>query len=144
MPGQGNNYALTRKGGVATEQKPEVKPAPPARPAAKPAPKRAASDIVGVKPDVQKKAPAAKVVKRPAGKPKLAPPMPGRKIPNKTKKRTPSPEEQTQQLADSVVSNFTDRLTTEANAKGGSLTVQDLQSLNKEFEQQAHSTRLFS
>ncbi|MBC8268872.1 MAG: hypothetical protein H8E36_09000 [Rhodospirillaceae bacterium] len=119
MPGQGNTYGPASQGGVTTAQ---VKPA--AKPVAK---KRTASQITGIKADVKPKE-AAK-------KPKKDPPVPGRKIPAKTKKRVPAPEEQTQQLAQSVVSSFTSRLTEEANAKGGYLSVQDLESLNKEFEQ---------
>jgi len=118
MPGQGNTYGPATKGGVTTKQvKPAAKPT-----ASPPVAKKAASQIVGVKADV-------------AAKPKKSTPMPGRKIPQKTKKRVPSPEEQTEQLAKSVVSSFTDRLTEEATAKGGFLSVEDLQSLNQEFEQ---------
>ena len=125
MPGQGNTYGTATEGGLTTKQ---VKPAatPPASP---PVAKKTASKIVGVKADVAPKAPT------PAAKPKKSTPMPGRKIPQKTKKRIASPEEQTKQLAQSVVSSFTSRLTEEATAKGGYLSVQDLQSLNQEFEQ---------
>lgn len=108
MPGEGNTYARSTKGGINTRQ---VKPAAK-QPAAKPAAKPVA-----------------------ARKPKRNPPVPGRKIPQKTRKRIPSPEEQTRQLAQSVVSSFTSRLTEEATARGGYLSVQDLQSLNSEFEQ---------
>jgi len=128
MPGEGNTYGPSTKGGVNTKQ---------GKPAAKPVAKRTASEIAGLKAEVKPIAPVAKpVAKTPAGqKPKKSTPMPGRKIPQKTKKRVPSPEEQTQQLAQSVVSSFTSRLTEEATAKGGYLSVQDLESLNKEFEQ---------
>jgi hypothetical protein len=119
LPGQGNTYAQATQGGVTTAQ---PKPAP------KPVAKRTASQIAGVKADVKAKAAAMP-------KPKKKTPMPGRKIPQKTKKRHPSPEEQTRQLAQSVVTSFTSRLTEEATAKGGYLSVQDLQVLNKEFEQ---------
>ena len=123
MPGAGNAYGPASQGGVTTAQ---VKPV--AKPAAKPvAKKRTASQIASVKADVKPKV-AAKTAKK-------NPPVPGRKIPAKTKKRVPSPEEQTQELAQSVVSSFTSRLTEEANAKGGYLSVQDLEVLNKEFEQ---------
>ena len=137
MPGQDKNYTLSAKGGVTTQQKPEPRPRPAPPPVTKPVAKKAASSIIGVKPDVQKKAQETKPIAKAPVVAKKSPPMPGRKIPDKTKKRVPSPEEQTQQLANSVVSNFTNRLTAEANAKGGSLTVQDIQALNKEFEQQA-------
>lgn len=162
MPGQGGGYSQVKEGGVNTQQTPTQNPVPPkpavarfaSKPAAvpaaapakpKPAPKRAASSIVGVKSDAAKPAakpaapakPAAKPVERnAAGKPKKSAPMPGRKIPTKTKKRLPSPEEQTQELAQSVVTGFTDRLTQEAQAKGGSLTIADIQAMNKEFEEQ--------
>ncbi len=133
MPGKGNSYGPASKGGVTTEQvKPAAKP-----PASPPVAKKTASQIVGVKADVTPKAAAAPTARAPApaAKPKLSTPMPGRKIPQKTKKRIPSPEEQTKQLAQSVVSSFTSRLTAEATAKGSYLSVQDLQSLNQEFEQ---------
>lgn len=116
LPGEGNTYTKTSRGGLTTAQP-------------KPVAKRTASQIVGVKADVKAKAPAAKP------KAKKNPPMPGRKIPKKTRKRHPSPEQQTRELAQSVVSSFTSRLTEEATAKGGYLSVQDLQVLNKEFEQ---------
>lgn len=118
MPVEGNTYGSSSKGGLTTAQ---------------PVARKKASQIVGVKPDVKKKAAPAK----PAApqKVKKNPPMPGRKIPQKTKMRVPSPEQQTRQLASSVVSSFTSRLTEEATAKGGYLSIQDLESLNKEFEQ---------
>lgn len=130
MPGDGNNYGQSMKGGLTTAQP-------------KPAAKRTASQIVNVKADVKPQAAPPKPAAKPkaAQKPKKNPPVPGRAIPKKTKKRTPSPEEQTEQLAQSVVSTFTSRLTEEANAKGGYLSVQDLHALNKEFEQKTEELK---
>ena len=145
MPNKGNNYGPATKGGVTTKQTEPAMPKP-ATPVAKPAAKRTASSIVGVKSDVTANAPAPKPATKPAAKAapavtKKSPPMPGRKSPDKTKMRTPAPEEQTQQLAESMVSGFTDRLTQEAIAKGGSLSVQDLEALNQEFKQQTQELK---
>jgi|GEM_PF-556867 len=127
-PGANNTYTVS-KGGISTKQK---KPA--AKPTTKPAAKeRSTSDNVDVKPVAAKKPVPAET--------KQAAPMPGRKIPTKTKKRNPPPEEQTRQLAESVVSGFTSRLTEVANAKGGSISVQDLEVLNQEFEQQTNDLK---
>lgn len=118
LPGKDNAYDRSVRGGV------NAKPS-------KTAPKRKASEITRRPPEAAIK-PAPKKAK--AKKPGRKPPAPGRGIPEKKARRTPSPEERTRQLAETVVSGFTSRLTEEANARGGYLSVQDLQSMNREFE----------
>ena len=140
-PRANNTYTLSQGGVAAQQKKPAEKPA--VKPAAKPtAKKRSASDIVGVKPDaVKERAVAKPAIKAAPAKPKKSAPMPGRKFLLKTKKRNPLPEEQTQQLAESVILGFTSRLTEVAIAKGGYISVQDLEVLNKKFEQQTHQLK---
>ena len=50
-----------------------------------------------------------------------------------------TPANQSRALAETVVASFLDRLTAEAARKGGSLTVQDIQGLNKEFEKKTQA-----
>lgn len=63
--------------------------------------------------------------------------------PRKRRARKPvdpgSPASQSQALAEAVVGSLVDRLTAEAARKGGSLTIQDIQSLNHEFAKKAQS-----
>lgn len=87
-----------------------------------------------------KKAPAADKAPAPEKKRKN-PPRPGRKPPKKTAKRVKSAAEQSQDMAEQLVSSFTNRLMSQAKAKGGQLSVQDLEALNKEFEQQTDNLK---
>jgi len=138
MPGLGNTYGKSSKGGIASQH---------VQPAAKPAVKKKVSEIASLKASPPAVPPPAQPAVKPAVQPvaatpaKKSPPVPGRKIPQKKSKRTPSPEQRTQQLAKSVVSTFTSRLTEEATAKGGFLSIQDLESLNQEFEQKTEELK---
>lgn len=131
-PGEESGYQLTGKGGVTTRQ-----PKPVAKPKSKPEPTKATpKKAPAAKPEAApEKAPASE--KAPAADNKRKnPPRPGRKPPKKTARRVKPAAEQSQAMAEEMVSSFTGRLMSQAEAKGGHLSVQDLAVLNKEFEQQ--------
>ncbi len=67
--------------------------------------------------------PAPKPAPKPAAKPKM--PVDA------------SPAGQSKAMAETVVGSFVDQLTKKAQASGGYLTVQDLQTMNKEFQEKA-------
>ncbi len=75
---------------------------------------------------------------QPAAPPPAPPPAPA---PKPAKKPAPpadtSPAGQSKAMAETVVGSFVDRLTRKAQASGGYLTVQDLQSMNQEFQEKA-------
>jgi hypothetical protein len=97
--------------------------------------------------------PQAKSAKPPAPKPaepkqKSATPAPAKQpvasaappaLPPKPAVQKPSagvtPREKSRVIAKAVVGSFVDRLKTEAKSKGGSLTIDDIESLDQEFEQ---------
>jgi len=155
MPGAGQSYRFAGKGGVTTKQKkPAATPEPAATAPAPPAPAPATAPAPAPAPaappakQAAKAAPAAAPAKPtakkpPAAKPEHKPaPMPGRKPPKKTGKKAPSPAEQSQALAENVITSFTDKLTVEATAKGGYLSVQDLQTMNKDFKRQTEDLKV--
>ncbi|HEC14874.1 MAG TPA: hypothetical protein ENI72_03860, partial [Rhodospirillales bacterium] len=51
----------------------------------------------------------------------------------------PPATSQSQALAETVVGSFLDRLTAEANKKGGTLTVDDLKNLDQEFQKKTRA-----
>ncbi len=51
----------------------------------------------------------------------------------------PTPASHSQALAETVVGSFVDRLKAEAKRKGGTLTIEDLEALNKEFEKKTQA-----
>ena len=90
---------------------PSAKPAQPAPAAKAPPPKvRPASEISKSAPSPAKPRPA---------------PLP----------RMSTPREQSRVIAKTVVGSFVERMKTEAQRKGGSLTLKDIEALDQEFEQ---------
>ncbi len=80
--------------------------------------------------------PASPPVFQPAPQPapqpaQMMPPPPPAEPPSHT---IPSPASKSRVLAETVVATFVDRLTAEAERKGGSLTISDIKALNEEFE----------
>ncbi len=53
-----------------------------------------------------------------------------------------SPARKSRALAETVVASFLDRLTAEAERRGGSLTVRDIQSLSQEFEKKTEALQV--
>ena len=53
-----------------------------------------------------------------------------------------TPANKSRALAETVVASFLDRLTAEAERKGGSLTVRDIQALNHEFEKKTEALQV--
>ena len=107
------------------------KPAPKPAPAPAPQAKRPATPPTAKKPETPKAAPAPS---GPAPQARTSePPKPAAKpIPSG---RLPSPHEQSEKLAKTVVVSFVDRIKQEATRKGGSLSLDDIAALDEEFAQ---------
>lgn len=114
---------------VPPPPKPAVAPAP--KPAAAPAPKPAAPPPPRPAPAAAPR-PAAPAPAAPRPAPVAARPAPAPKAPMG---RLPSPQEQSERLAKTVVGTFVERIKQEAGRKGGTLTLEDIAALDEEFAQ---------
>lgn len=114
--------------------KPVSQPASAPKPAAKPEPKAAAAPVPAPKP---KPTPAPAPAPQ-AAAPKAAPkPAPKPAVSDKPKAKTPvKAKDQGRVIATSVVNSFVGRMTKEAEKKGGSLSIADIQAMQAEFAKQ--------
>jgi len=109
---------------------PAAKPAPPVQPAQPPTPAKttAAAAKPAAKPPVQPTAP------RPTAAPVAKAPAPAARPHAQPLQPTPAtPREHSRVIAKTVVGSFVDRMKTEAERKGGTLTLKDIEALDQEF-----------
>lgn len=128
-------YEVTQEGGKAAGQQAKPRPADKPAPAAAPAPpptkaKSAAQPIAK---------PPRPVATQPRPTPQPAPPA-ARPVPAATPVRAAAPPPaparlQSHAIAKTVVGSFVERMKQEAQRKGGSLSLKDIEALDHEFEQ---------
>jgi len=148
--GKGNTYEFSGKGGITTDPKrqqleplaPPMTPeralqeqarkAPP-KPVQQPEPQGQAPEE---KPSISPEKRLAELVdsEKQGPAPEMPPPV---KTKKKREKKHVTTAEKSKQLADGMVSSFVDTLTAKAKSQGGTLSVTDLASMNKDFQKQA-------
>ncbi|MEE8393908.1 MAG: hypothetical protein V3R66_06140 [Rhodospirillales bacterium] len=130
--GGGSDYKPAGKGGVASS---------PSKAKAKPAPKKKKTVIKVKAKKKTKKAAGPKTPSKQTQKQTLKPEISEAK-PSAGPAAGPTPASQSQALAEAVTSSLLDRLREEAKRKGGTLTIKDLEGMNREFQEKAKALQV--